>query len=322
MQQSKVKGCVAAGDSFVKPRIREGVLPSILGALITARTATRAALKETEDPARRAVLDSRQKALKVTANALYGFTGTASRWNRRTASYITQCSRDIAPLLCGWPFYRARVSGKSAVDSGAQASPLQCVALADSCLALGAMSCKRAKHLLDELCASGALGPRAKARPPNLGTLDRNEKNSVCHQRVLSHCTARWDRAELSHSGPQALGSVNCGRHSLLPGSWQLSLARVLQGGRVIYGQTDSLFCHLPSASAAEAVAVAQEAAARVSDAFLTEMELKYERVCQPFMLLHVNRQPLYPLAAPLQESLTEKTCTPHNLPFPTRECI
>ena len=51
------------------------MLPAILAALIEARTATRAELKTATDPARRAVLDSRQKALKVTANALYGFTG-------------------------------------------------------------------------------------------------------------------------------------------------------------------------------------------------------------------------------------------------------
>ena len=49
----------------------------------------------------RAILDSRQKALKLTANALYGFTG-------------------------------------------AMASPLQSVALADGCLALGS----QVKHLL------------------------------------------------------------------------------------------------------------------------------------------------------------------------------
>jgi DNA polymerase delta subunit 1 len=48
------------------------------------------------------VLDSRQKALKVTANALYGFTG-------------------------------------------AGASPLQCIQLADSCLAFGAQGCRYAK---------------------------------------------------------------------------------------------------------------------------------------------------------------------------------
>ena len=64
-----------SGATFVKPSVRAGVLPSILAALLTARAATRAELKQTADPAMHAVLDSRQKALKLTANALYGFTG-------------------------------------------------------------------------------------------------------------------------------------------------------------------------------------------------------------------------------------------------------
>ena len=61
----------------MKPEIRKGILPSILAALMEARAATRAALKQVPagQLAQRAVLDSRQKALKLTANALYGFTG-------------------------------------------------------------------------------------------------------------------------------------------------------------------------------------------------------------------------------------------------------
>lgn len=69
----RIKFCT--GDAFVSSRVREGILPLILTALIDARAATRQVLKQTEDPAQKAVLDSRQKALKTTANALYGFTG-------------------------------------------------------------------------------------------------------------------------------------------------------------------------------------------------------------------------------------------------------
>lgn len=82
------------GAVFVKPEIRAGILPSILAALTAARTATRAQLHETTDPAARAVLDSRQKALKVTANALYGFTGGAALRGGCTAAAV-HCSHAV-----------------------------------------------------------------------------------------------------------------------------------------------------------------------------------------------------------------------------------
>ena len=72
---------LCAGAKFVKNKLRPRVLPSILAALISARTSTRTALKalDPSDLTTRAVLDSRQKALKLVANALYGFTGGTAR---------------------------------------------------------------------------------------------------------------------------------------------------------------------------------------------------------------------------------------------------
>lgn len=58
----------------------------------------------------------------------------------------------------------------------------------------------------------------------------------------------------------------------------------------MIYAQTDSIFMHLPSASTAEAIRLGQAAGRLVTAAFPPEMELKFEKVCQPFLLLHVNR--------------------------------
>lgn len=71
--------CLHAGAAFVRPEVRHGILPSILAALMAARATTRERLKATTQPAMRAVLDCRQRALKVTANALYGFTGAQVR---------------------------------------------------------------------------------------------------------------------------------------------------------------------------------------------------------------------------------------------------
>ncbi|GJN91710.1 hypothetical protein Rhopal_004733-T1 [Rhodotorula paludigena] len=63
------------GDLFVKASRRKGLLPTILEDLLAARKRARAELKQEKDPFRRAVLDGRQLALKVSANSVYGFTG-------------------------------------------------------------------------------------------------------------------------------------------------------------------------------------------------------------------------------------------------------
>ena len=66
------------GAVFVKTDIQKGLLPSLLAALMHGRTLTKQLLKEAKSEANRRVLDSRQKALKVVANAMYGFTGAST----------------------------------------------------------------------------------------------------------------------------------------------------------------------------------------------------------------------------------------------------
>ena len=63
------------GAAFVKPGVRQGVLPAILSALVSARAVTREQLKAATDPATRAVLDSRQKALKASGVGWVGGVG-------------------------------------------------------------------------------------------------------------------------------------------------------------------------------------------------------------------------------------------------------
>jgi DNA polymerase delta subunit 1 len=62
-------------DYFVKAHIRKGLLPIILEELIAARKRAKKDLKNETDPFRKAVLDGRQLALKISANSVYGFTG-------------------------------------------------------------------------------------------------------------------------------------------------------------------------------------------------------------------------------------------------------
>ncbi|KAF8629100.1 hypothetical protein AX15_003585 [Amanita polypyramis BW_CC] len=62
-------------DLFVKSSRRKGLLPTVLEDLISARKRAKADLKQETDPFKRAVLDGRQLALKISANSVYGFTG-------------------------------------------------------------------------------------------------------------------------------------------------------------------------------------------------------------------------------------------------------
>ena len=64
-----------SGNIFVGKKVRKGLLPEILEDLINARKKAKLDLKQETDPFKRAVLDGRQLALKVSANSVYGFTG-------------------------------------------------------------------------------------------------------------------------------------------------------------------------------------------------------------------------------------------------------
>lgn len=61
-------------------------------------------------------------------------------------------------------------------------------------------------------------------------------------------------------------------------------------GAKVIYAQTDSIFASFPAATMQQALQLGRLAGELVSAAFPPVMDLKFERVCQPFMMLHVNR--------------------------------
>lgn len=66
-----------AGAKFVQADIKEGVVPQILKHFLSERARVKALMKETADAGIRTVLDGRQKAIKVCANAVYGMFGAA-----------------------------------------------------------------------------------------------------------------------------------------------------------------------------------------------------------------------------------------------------
>lgn len=63
------------GDLFCTAKVRKGLLTQILEELLTARKNAKNELKKETDPFKKAVLNGRQLALKVSANSVYGITG-------------------------------------------------------------------------------------------------------------------------------------------------------------------------------------------------------------------------------------------------------
>ncbi|TPX72384.1 DNA-directed DNA polymerase [Spizellomyces sp. 'palustris'] len=60
---------------FVKSHLKKGVVPAILEHFLDERRKVKKRMEETTDPTMKIVLHGRQQALKVSANAIYGFTG-------------------------------------------------------------------------------------------------------------------------------------------------------------------------------------------------------------------------------------------------------
>ena len=66
------------GDMFVTTKQRKGLLAQILEELLTARKQAKRELAAETDPFKKAVLNGRQLALKISANSVYGLTGATN----------------------------------------------------------------------------------------------------------------------------------------------------------------------------------------------------------------------------------------------------
>lgn len=66
------------GDMFVTTKQRKGLLAQILEELLTARKQAKRELATETDPFKKAVLNGRQLALKISANSVYGLTGATT----------------------------------------------------------------------------------------------------------------------------------------------------------------------------------------------------------------------------------------------------
>jgi len=63
------------GSKFVAKNVREGIFPQILSKLIKERERIKKEMKNEKDENKKRLLDAKQWALKILANAFYGYTG-------------------------------------------------------------------------------------------------------------------------------------------------------------------------------------------------------------------------------------------------------
>ncbi|HLE07117.1 MAG TPA: DNA polymerase domain-containing protein [archaeon] len=75
---------------FVKPEVRQGILPKLLKFLMEARASARKQYKIETNPETRRILDAKQGALKILANSVYGYTGYA-----RARLYVMEVAGSI-----------------------------------------------------------------------------------------------------------------------------------------------------------------------------------------------------------------------------------
>jgi DNA polymerase delta subunit 1 len=110
-----------AGHYFVRKHVKEGILPRIWASLLAARNVAKGDMKkckveakETTDKDktkdamfRYSVQDARQAAIKLVANAMYGFTGVGVKFGPMLTSFevsesITACGRDDLRRIRAW----------------------------------------------------------------------------------------------------------------------------------------------------------------------------------------------------------------------------
>jgi len=87
---------------FVKGSVHEGLLPRILAQLLTERTRVKKLMEAEKEPRVRSLLNSKQLALKISANSVYGACGaTKGRLScKECAEATTAAGRDAIDFTC------------------------------------------------------------------------------------------------------------------------------------------------------------------------------------------------------------------------------
>ncbi|CAM9809809.1 unnamed protein product, partial [Laminaria digitata] len=93
-----------------------GVLPRVIRTLVERRGVVKRMLKKEKDPSRKQELDIRQKALKLTANSMYGCLGFSFRRVRQQQQQQQQQARFYAKPIAALVTAQGRESLQRTVD--------------------------------------------------------------------------------------------------------------------------------------------------------------------------------------------------------------
>ena len=86
--------------SFVKAKIRKGVLPTLLEDLLDARRATKKKMKAAETEFEKMIYDQLQKAYKISCNSIYGFCGVTGIRDKNCLQYPNCCEQFRKSCSC------------------------------------------------------------------------------------------------------------------------------------------------------------------------------------------------------------------------------
>lgn len=83
-------------DNRTKEKISKAILPNVLRDLVSSRRQVKQLMKTEKDPVKYQQHENRQKALKLTANSMYGCLGFSSSrfYAKAIAALITRTGRE------------------------------------------------------------------------------------------------------------------------------------------------------------------------------------------------------------------------------------
>lgn len=265
---------------FLKRNVFPGILPKILQVLLDARKKAKQDMKKATDPLSRDVLNGRQLALKLIANSLYGFTGalTFGRLpSQEISSSITAFGREMinhTKNVVEERFHRQQPAIEiNITDSIYATDPFvkKCLSYCDTSIS----QMKQASDTepsLDERSASppagliqislkkslGPASPPASPSPPLL----TSDGRILCP--VYHNVSFNAEKTKMYY--------------------------RIAHDSVVIYGDTDSVMVKFGVDNIMEAMMLAKYASIYVTQSFIRPINLEFEKVYCPYLLLNKKR--------------------------------